>query len=1396
MSYALMDRRLRTGVLLKTLLCWTLIGLCCAGHRPYSRGERTRYARHHDRRTQRIVYPSLNDQGTQRIVYPSLNDRGTQRIQFPSVNDEGTRRVHDRGQTVRYPSVSDSASAGSQIQKCSPGYYRDGSGPFLGRCVPCECNGLADECEDKTGRCLNCQYNTAGDRCERCKDGYYGNAAQRTCRVCPCPFSVPTNSFALGCREVLGDFQCICRAGYTGDKCESCAPGYYGDPLIPGGSCQPCNCNGNGNNCDPRTGVCKNTLEPGDTNTDEHCQECDNCAQTLLHDLEKLDDELGRIKAQMDNATASASSHDRLKKLEKAVSDTKILVNKFSSAINTQKSKVNQLEDDMSNLSEDISLLKDKADARATDADKAVADAEKTHKRAKDLDAEIRNALKKIQALLDQLKESGTSGDMVPNENLAKMLEDAQRMVNEMEKRNFTPQKTAAEKERDEAKKLLDYIKANVSKQCDQNEAAADKIQDLLKGYEDKLKDLDEALKEAVDFVTKANAQNGLNAQALGDLQNRIADLKKERETVMGQMALAENELQKTKDLVKMLSDSKTEYEKLAAQLDGAKTDLTKRVNEISKAAAKEPIVVAAEEHAKNLTKLAKDLEETVKNASGRPEVQNAKYAIDAYKNITDAIEAAEAAANEAKDAADNALNNVKGQKLTERAKDLKQNSEDLLQSAKESDKDLKAAAGDVADLTKRLSDADKKKKALQKDLLEAQNQLNGIERDDIADMIDEAKRKAAAANGSATDTMDKLNDIKKEIEKINISPGDSNLGSVLDDVDQTVKDLLNTIPSLNDKISEVENLTSQFSPISNITENIKKIKDLIEQARDAANRISIPMVFRGNAHVELRAPKNLEDLKAYTALSLSLQRPEGRGDGRRRRRQTSNQDMFVLYLGSRDTSKNYIGMALRNNVLYGVYKLNGVEYEMKTGPITKSSPEPAKFDKVDLQRIYQDANMVLTKDYTSTTPGLPIERNQQGDGDKNLLDLTSSDIVFYVGGYPGNFTPPDSLNYPKYKGCIEFSSINDKVISLYNFEKAVNIKGETPCKRYVAPMESDYYEGTGYGKVIIDKKYNVLLISMSVRASSENGLLLYIGNEDNYITVTIEKGHVVVRSNSLSAPVSSDAKIFPSTDYNDLLIISKKNEVLVRAGSATVATAKTSHNNDMFKEYYIGGAPQELRERDNITMQPFKGCMKNVKLNRDYKPIINQVGISRGCPVDSLVARKAEFSLGSTLSADLQGFSLANDVAVSLGFKSTENEGLIVQNKQEANGLTLKLVDGHVVLGFNNDMWKSNKQYNDGQWHYLTVFRRGGRTELVIDDEDKGQKQSGSIPTPDTAGKFILGKREFQGCISNLYTRRTDNLFKAEDLNSFTSSGNVFLDGCTSDSPVQMMLDRISKKR
>lgn len=86
MSDSYMDRYWRRRVLLQTLIYWTFIGLCCAGHRPFDRADPPQHSRLHDRWAQRIQYPKLTDRGTQRIEYPSINDRG-QMLQYPSIDD-------------------------------------------------------------------------------------------------------------------------------------------------------------------------------------------------------------------------------------------------------------------------------------------------------------------------------------------------------------------------------------------------------------------------------------------------------------------------------------------------------------------------------------------------------------------------------------------------------------------------------------------------------------------------------------------------------------------------------------------------------------------------------------------------------------------------------------------------------------------------------------------------------------------------------------------------------------------------------------------------------------------------------------------------------------------------------------------------------------------------------------------------------------------------------------------------------------------------------------------------------------------------------------------------------------------------------------------------------------
>ncbi|XP_061908758.1 basement membrane-specific heparan sulfate proteoglycan core protein [Entelurus aequoreus] len=146
---------------------------------------------------------------------------------------------------------------GPSCQDCEEGYTRTTSGLYLGTCERCECNGHASSCDPESGRCLQCLHNTGGARCERCQTGYYGNpttGGAQACQPCPCPGTASSNQFSPTCHlESDGQPTCdSCPSGYTGRRCERCAPGYNGNPLH-GQKCTAGNeVNGNCYNCDPR----------------------------------------------------------------------------------------------------------------------------------------------------------------------------------------------------------------------------------------------------------------------------------------------------------------------------------------------------------------------------------------------------------------------------------------------------------------------------------------------------------------------------------------------------------------------------------------------------------------------------------------------------------------------------------------------------------------------------------------------------------------------------------------------------------------------------------------------------------------------------------------------------------------------------------------------------------------------------------------------------------------------------------------------------------------------------------------------------------------------------------------------------------------------------------------
>ncbi|KAM5298542.1 laminin subunit gamma-3 [Ctenodactylus gundi] len=166
---------------------------------------------------------------------------------------------------------------GQFCESCAPGYKRETlqGGPYA-NCVPCTCNQHGT-CDPNTGTCL-CGHHTEGPSCDRCSPGFYGNPfAGRAddCQPCPCP-----GPSACTVIPESGEVVCThCPPGQRGRRCEGCDDGFFGDPQGLSGAPQPCRqcqCSGNVDanavgNCDPLSGHCLRCLY---NTTGNHCERC------------------------------------------------------------------------------------------------------------------------------------------------------------------------------------------------------------------------------------------------------------------------------------------------------------------------------------------------------------------------------------------------------------------------------------------------------------------------------------------------------------------------------------------------------------------------------------------------------------------------------------------------------------------------------------------------------------------------------------------------------------------------------------------------------------------------------------------------------------------------------------------------------------------------------------------------------------------------------------------------------------------------------------------------------------------------------------------------------------------------------------------------------------------
>ncbi|XP_008933523.1 PREDICTED: laminin subunit alpha-5-like, partial [Merops nubicus] len=965
-------------------------------------------------------------------------------------------------------------------------------------------------------------------------------------------------------------------------------------------------CECRGGSCDPRSGEC--TCSAGLTG-----KQCDVCAHHHQIPVANGPDSVRcegvihltpqpsspPLHSQLLNLSASSIAWARLHALNGTLATVANQLREYQRAMNKVRQRADELEDENVDLTQDLNALQHKMTMTHREVNQIEQHTRETYQRGEQLVQNIQSIQRGIADLVQQMARFGAANTTTTStEEFRQKMAEVERMLREMKERSLGSQEELARREHEEAQKLLHQVRSELHARWQANQDVVSSVRERLAQHSTQLMDLRDALNEAVNKTRQTEDLNSLNRNNLEETQQKSRELQKQHGLVQETLRMAKDSLAQVSDFLQKMERAKEAYEKLAALLDGAKLPLTDRVKKFSPASSKIPIVEQAEEHARLLDELARNLSSIIQGTNQDGFIQRAIDASNAYASIIEAVRKAERAAHDADEAAGEALMSVISENLGAISKELKRNSSNLEEGVRRE-----------------------------------QRKLNG---EDTKEMIQNAKEAAAEANETAARVEDTLSSMKKNLDEWKDQYGDlrnEDLNQAVQDARKSVSSLESTIPLLLGKLSNLENRRNKNATVS---ENIVRIRQLITQARNAASKVKVPMKFNGSSGVQVRMPSNLQDLAAYTSLKFYIQNPEPRS--RQRRQDRTEEGRFVMYLGSREATGDYLGIVLKDHRVQWVYKLGNEE----PASLTVDEDIGEQFATISINRRLQYGHMsvIVERQTVHETKGESVARGEQG-----LLNLDPRSVVFYVGGYPASFTPPPALRYPNYRGCLELDTLNEEVVSLYNFQHTFQLDttAEKPCARSKSTgdpwlTDGSYFDGTGYAEIKFESQFGTTKrFEQEIRVVSYNGIIFFLENQGQFLCLAIRDGKLVLYYDlntglEMAKPSSNSSLTISSTSDKAiqifLLKMNNKKRILVRLARLTIFMVQQENTLENAVSYYLGGVPPDVLPPSLKALFPtggsIRGCMKGLKALGKYVDLkrMSTVGVSYGCTSDLLVAR------------------------------------------------------------------------------------------------------------------------------------------------------------------------------
>ncbi|NWH33162.1 LAMA4 protein, partial [Chloropsis hardwickii] len=1323
---------------------------------------------------------------------------------------------------------------------CQEGFYRTSSG----KCSPCNCNGNANRCLDGSGICVDCQRNTTGQHCEQCPDGFIGDVVRGVptfCQPCPCPLPALAN-FAVSCYRKSGSVRCVCKENYAGPNCERCAPGYYGNPLLIGSTCKKCDCNGNSDpnlifeDCDEVTGQCRNCLHHtsgfncercapgyyGDARVAKNCTAC-NCGGRMC------DSQTGECLADKklcclillsgcDKCIWDLTDDIRLSVL--TIDESKSTLLSISTGVAAQR-RFNDLNLTTTHLQVQTLMIfqffhvGNEASSKGRLVQKETTE---INNRASELVQQLNNIRDNIEEISSKSKYYAIQQELSPEE-IAQKRSVAEETLKEIKRRKpFTNQRQLADEEENAAEELLQQIEAFHEKYNDSRSLVMDVLEQLSE-QDVKLSDLEEALGEALDYVVQTEDINRENTARLQRQEKQHETIKEQMDEVNSILVTATTVLEGPQKVKSELSEVIKNASGFYAEIDGAKKELQEKIANLS--LFDDELVEKAMHHAHNLRRLADELDGNLYGVDSNGLVQRAINASNVYENIAGYIGEADEVAllalnttNRVKDAAVGIDTQViyhkgKSEELLIRAMQLQRTAQD-------------SSSYTIADTSWQVNGTFARMNALRSQLMRAIAKMQSAETVETRERLEQAQLKAAEAV-SATSTVTQATTPMDENVRLwsqNLQDFQHNseaYDSAVHSAGDAVKKLTEVFPQLLDKLRRVE----QKAPANNISSSIQRIRELIAQTRSVASKVQVSMMFEGQSAVEVNPKINVEELKSFTSMSLYIKLHKDNPQ------LAASPDRFILYLGNKN-AKHYIGLAIKNDNLVYIYNLGGqdVEIPLDAKPV---STWPSYFSIIKIERIGRHGKMFLTVPSLSSTAEEKFIKKGEVLGPGSLLNLEPENAVFYVGGVPPGFKLPPSLNLPGFIGCLELATLNDDVISLYNFKHVYNIDTTTspPCARDKLAFTqsravSYFFDGSGYALARnIERRgkfSQVTRFDIEVRTPTDNGLILLMINGSMFFSLEMHNGFLYLRydfgfSNGpmLLEDSMKKARINDAKFHEISIIYHNSKKMILVVDRRHIKSVDNERTAMPFTDIYIGGAPAEILHSSISSHLAgsigFKGCMKGFQFQKKDFNLLEEpgtLGISYGCPEDSLMSRNAYFN-GESFIASSQKVSLFTEFEGGFNFRTLQPSGLLFYYSEGSDVLSISMERGAVVLNASGTKIQSpDRNYNDGKTHFIITSVTPERYELTVDDKKQSKKNPAKDragKSPDSIKKFYFGgsplrtqQANFTGCISNAYFIRLDQEVEVEDFQKYSEKVQASLYGCPVESPPVALLHKKGK--